>query len=94
MLKTIVLAAAIAAGTALMPAGAGAFPLGQDKSGVAAATDMLLVREGCGPGRQWSERLRRCTRDTPRARARDVIQDVRCGPGFRYSDRLRRCVRR
>jgi len=95
MLKTIALMAALGAAAAFIPSGAGALPLAQDKAGLAATEgSVLLVREGCGRGFQWSERMRRCVRDTPRAHMRDRVQDVRrCGLGFHWSDRLRRCVR-
>lgn len=94
MSKTIGLIAAIAAIAVIamsIPSSAGALPFA--KAGMAENNTVLLVREGCGPGSQYSTRLRRCVVDTPRARARDVVRDARCGVGFRFSDRLRRCVR-
>lgn len=95
MLKTIALTAALGALAALMPAGAGALPLAQDKAGIAASDTVLLVREGCGRGMQWSERRRRCVPDSAGAQVRDMVRGVtdRCGPGRHYSERRGRCVR-
>jgi len=95
MLKTLALTIAIGAGFALFPADAGALPLAQDKAGVAAGDTVLLVREGCGPGLQWSERRRRCVRDNPRAMIRELTRGDRrrCGRGLHWSDRRGRCVR-
>jgi hypothetical protein len=92
MTKKLLLLSALSLGSVLLPASAGTFPLDQGLRG--AAGEVMLVREGCGPGRQFSERLGRCVVDTPRAQLRDLRQDVvRCGVGWRWSDRLRRCVR-
>ena len=94
MLKTIAFTVALGAAAALLPAGAGAMPLAQDKAGVADSDTVLLVREGCGRGMQWSERRRRCVPDSMRAQIRDAVKDTRrCGPGFHYSERRGRCVR-
>jgi hypothetical protein len=95
MLKTIAFTAALGAIAALMPAGAGAVPLAQDKAGLATSETVLLVREGCGRGWQWSERRRRCVPDSTRAQIRDMVRGAtdRCGPGRRWSDRRGRCVR-
>ena len=95
MLKTIALTAALGALAALMPAGTGALPLAQDKAGIAASDTVLLVREGCGRGMQWSERRRRCVADSAGAQVRDMVRGVtdRCGPGRHYSARRGRCVR-
>jgi hypothetical protein len=78
-----------------MPAGVGAMPLAQDKAGIAAGDTVLLVREGCGRGMQWSERRRRCVPDSAGAQFRDTVRETfdRCGPGRRWSDRRQRCVR-
>ena len=98
MLKTIALTLALGA-SALLVADAGAAPLSTGKLAIENSSDITLVREGCGPGRQYSERLRRCVEDTPRAQMRDTVRDVvrpivpRCGPGWRYSERRGRCVR-
>ena len=90
MLKTIALTAALALSAV---AGATAMPFAQDKT--AAASDLVIqVREGCGPGMQWSERRKRCVRDSVRAKIRDAVQDSRCGRGRVWSDRRGRCVPR
>ena len=73
--------------------GCRALPLAQDKAGVAASDTVLLVRERCGPGRQWSERRRRCVTDTPRGMMRDMTRRHHCGRGLHWSDRRGRCVR-
>jgi hypothetical protein len=94
MLKTLALTIALAASPALVSVQASAMPL--DKGLQAATTDdVIVVREGCGPGMQYSNRMRRCVRDTPRAAIRDAIRrDMRdCGIGRHYSPRLGRCVR-
>ena len=95
MLKTLALTIAIGAASALFATDAGALPLAQDKAGIAASDTVLLVRERCGPGRQWSERRRRCVTDTPRAMMRDLTRGDRrrCGRGLHWSDRRGRCVR-
>jgi hypothetical protein len=93
MLKTLALTIAIGAGSALLATDAGALPLAQDKAGVAASDTVLLVRERCGPGRQWSERRRRCVTDTPRGMMRDMTRRHHCGRGLHWSDRRGRCVR-
>ena len=94
MLKTLVLTAALAAATTLIPAGAGAMPLAQDKAAIAGSDTVLLVREGCGPGMQYSERRRRCVPDSARAQMRDGVNMTgRCGFGYHWSDRRGRCVR-
>lgn len=93
MLKSIALAAAIGASTVLMSAGAGAYPLAQGKAAIGASDEMLLVREGCGPGWQFSNRQRRCVPDSYGAQRRDFRRDTyRCGRGLVWSDRMRRCV--
>jgi hypothetical protein len=94
MLKTIAFAVAIGAAAALMPAGASAMPLAQDKAGIAGSDTVLLVREGCGRGMQWSERRRRCVPDSMRSQIRDAVRETgRCGIGFHWSERRGRCVR-
>ena len=95
MLKTLALTIAIGAASALLATDAGALPLAQDKAGIAASDTVLLVRERCGPGRQWSERRRRCVADNPRAMIRDLTRGDhrRCGRGLHWSDRRERCVR-
>jgi hypothetical protein len=105
MLKTLALTLTLAASAALLPSSAGAMPLDQGLKS-AAGDEVTLVREGCGPGRQYSNRLRRCVEDSPRAMIRDITRggdrdrrDVgrgdrdRCGPGRHYSRRFDRCVR-
>ncbi len=91
MFKVVGLAAAAAISAVVALSGAEALPL--MKGGIAKSDAVLLVREGCGPGFQYSVRLRRCVVSTPGSVVRDIARDVRCGPGFRFSDRLRRCVR-
>jgi hypothetical protein len=91
MLKTAGLLAVIAMIAAVNPMDAQALPFA--KSGIAQNETVVLVREGCGLGYQYSARLRRCVASTPGSVVRDVVRDIRCGPGFRFSDRLRRCVR-
>ena len=94
MLKTIAFAVAIAATAALIPAGAGAMPIAQDKASIVSSDTVLLVREGCGRGMQWSERRRRCVPDSMRAQIRDTVRETgRCGIGFHWSERRGRCVR-
>ena len=94
MLKTIAFAAAIGAAAALIPASAGAMPLAQDKAGIGSSDTVLLIREGCGPGMQYSERRRRCVPDSMRAQIKDAVRETgRCGFGFHYSERRGRCVR-
>jgi hypothetical protein len=90
MRKTLTLALALGAAAALLAADAGALPMAQ---AMQTGADVTLVREGCGPGRQYSERLRRCVADTPRAAIRDVVRPRECGPHRHYSARFRRCVR-
>ena len=102
MLKTLALTLTLAASAALLPSSAGAMPLDQGLKS-AAGDEVTLVREGCGPGRQWSNRLRRCVEDSPRAMIRDAVRGGdreirrgdrdRCGPGRHYSRRFDRCVR-
>jgi hypothetical protein len=92
MMKTFALMLALGAATTLLVGDAAALPLAQVKQ-TAAASDLTLVREGCGRGFQYSERLGRCVRDTPRAMLRDAIKVDRCGPGRHYSERFARCVR-
>ena len=92
MLKTLAFTLALGAASALLVADAGALPLAQAKQTVA-GSDITLVREGCGPGRQYSERQRRCVADSPRAMIRDAIRARDCGPGRHYSARFNRCVR-
>jgi hypothetical protein len=91
MTKAILLISALSIGYALQTASVGAFSL--DRGLRSTSGEVLLVREACGPGRQYSEALRRCTVDTPGARTRDLKQDLRCGVGLRFNDRLQRCVR-
>lgn len=91
MFKVVGLVAAIVLGAVITPSGAQALPL--INSGTLKSDAVLLVREGCGLGFQYSVRLRRCVASTPGSVVRDIARDVRCGPGFRFSDRLRRCVR-
>jgi hypothetical protein len=93
MLKTLALTIAVGAGCALLAAEARALPLAQGKAGAGAPEAVQLVREGCGPGMQWSERRRRCVADNPRAMLRDLTRHDRCGRGFHWSDRRGRCVR-
>jgi hypothetical protein len=96
MLKTLAFALTLGAASALLMADAGAVPLAQGKQSIA-GSDITLIREGCGPGRQYSQRLRRCVEDTPRAQMRDAVRDMvrprGCGPGWHYSARFNRCVR-
>jgi hypothetical protein len=98
MLKILAFTVALGAGGALLVADAGALPLAQGKQTVGSSSDITLVREGCGPGRQYSNRLRRCVEDSPGAMIRDAIRDSRdgrdrCGPGRHYSMRFQRCIR-
>ena len=95
MLKTITFIMTIGIMATYMPTGAGAVPLAQNKDAIAASDTVLLIREGCGPGRQWSERRRRCVEDSPRSQVRDMMRgsERRCGRGLRWSDRRGRCVR-
>jgi hypothetical protein len=95
MLKAIAFTAALGTMAALIPAGAGALPLAQGKAGITTSDTVLLVREGCGRGMQWSERRRRCVPDSTEAQIRDMVRGAtnRCGPGRRWSDRRGRCVR-
>jgi hypothetical protein len=90
MLKTLAFTAAITVSSALLATGASAVPLAQDKL-VTAQGDIVLVRDGCGPGRRYSRSARRCVGAGPVGR---VIRDaIRCGPGRHYSRRWNRCVR-
>jgi hypothetical protein len=92
MMKRLLLISALSVGYALLPTLADALPLDQGLRSTSG--EVMLVREACGPGRQYSEALKRCVADTAGARSRDVRQDVgRCGVGLRYDDRLKRCVR-
>lgn len=91
MMKTILLASTLALGSATLPVAAGAWPI--DHGLRATSGSVILVREACGPGRQYSEALRSCVADTGASRRRDVRQDVgRCGAGLKWSDRVRACV--
>lgn len=93
MLKSIAFAAAISASSAIMPHAASAQAIAPVQGSIGVGADVLLVREGCGPGMQYSMRFRRCVVDTPRAARRDYRRDVyRCGPGWVWNDRWRRCV--
>ena len=92
MMKTFAFMLALGTAATLFVADAGALPLAQAKQTVA-GSDFSLVREGCGRGFQYSARLGRCVRDTPRAMLRDAIRVDRCGPGRHYSERFARCVR-
>ena len=91
MLKTLALTLALSAIPALMSTHAGAMPLTKGLQS-AASDELVLVREGCGPGMQYSNRQRRCVRDTPNAMMRDAVRSD-CGPGRHYSKRFKRCVR-
>jgi len=91
MLKTLAFALTLGAASVFLAADAGAVPLAQGKQTIG-GSDISLVREGCGPGRQYSKRLRRCVEDTPEARMRDNMRRA-CGPGWHYSARFNRCVR-
>ena len=100
MLKTIAFAAVLGIMAALIPGGAGALPLAQDKAGIASQDSVLLVREGCGRGMQWSERRRQCVPDSANAQIRDMMRGGevrggrdRCGRGMRWSERRGYCVR-
>jgi hypothetical protein len=104
MLKTVAFAAVLGIMAALIPGGAGALPLAQDKAGIASEDTVLLVREGCGRGMQWSDRRRQCVPDSANAqirdmmrggdvRGRDVRRGDRCGRGMRWSERRGYCVR-
>jgi hypothetical protein len=90
MLKTLALTLALGAGAALIATSSNAMPLA---SGLSADSGVTLVREGCGPGMQYSERLRRCTRDSARAQMKDAVRADRCPPGRHWSHRAERCVR-
>jgi hypothetical protein len=94
MLKTLALTLALGALPALLATDAGAMPLAKGLQSTA-SDEIILVREGCGPGMQYSNRQRRCVRDTPGAMIRDTLRDAtdRCGPGRHYSRRFNRCVR-
>jgi hypothetical protein len=91
MLKTIAFALALGAVTTLAVADAGALPLAQARQGTS-GSDITLVREGCGAGFQFSERLGRCVKDSPRAVIHDLVRP-KCGFGRHYSERFARCVR-
>ena len=92
MLKTLAFALTLGAASALLVPDAGAVPLAQGKQTIA-GSDITLVREGCGPGRQYSNRLRRCVDDSPRAMQRDAERAKACGRGWHYSMRYGRCIR-
>jgi hypothetical protein len=89
MLKTLTFAVAMATFSTLLAADAGAMPLAQTKQ-AAAQNDLVLVREGCGPGRRWSERRHRCVGEGPIGR---IIRREVCGPFHHWSVRRHRCVR-
>ena len=91
MLKTIAFALALGAATTLAVADASALPLAQAKQATS-GSDITLVREGCGRGFQFSERLGRCVKDSPRAVIHDLVRP-KCGFGRHYSERFARCVR-
>ena len=91
MLKTIAFALALGAATTLPVADAGALPLAQAKQ-TTGGSDLTLVREGCGRGFQFSERIGRCVKDSPRAVIHDLVRP-KCGFGRHYSERFARCVR-
>jgi hypothetical protein len=73
---------------------------------IAGASDIVQVRDGCGPGMRFSERRQACVEDFdrgppppryyedrgPRYVAPPPRRYVDCGPGKRYSERLQGCV--
>ena len=93
---------ALAMGLLLAPVGAQAFPgngqLGRAPDGI------TLVREGCGPGWQWSNRRQMCVPDSPGAQYRDAMRQQYqyipppppprpvCPPYYRWSYRYQQCV--
>jgi hypothetical protein len=92
MLRALTLTLIAGALSAIMVVDAGALPLAQGKH-AATAGDTILVRDGCGLGRHFSRRLRRCVDDGPRAIIRDVVRPKVCPPGFHWSVGRGRCVR-
>jgi hypothetical protein len=63
MLKSIKIAVAIGAIATLFAVAASAQPLAAVKSQPAVASKLTLVRDGCGRGRHFSDRLDRCVDD-------------------------------
>ena len=99
MLKTLTLALAIGAASTLLATDAGALPVAPGLQSHA-SSDVTLVREGCGPGRRYSERLRRCVEDRPLPVERRIERRIEraiirhdCRPGWHWSPRVERCVR-
>jgi hypothetical protein len=90
MLKTLTFALALGTFTTLLAVDAGALPLAQAAQ-AATSSDVVLVREGCGPGRRWSERRHHCVANGPVGR---IIRDAArpCGPRHHWSVRRGRCV--
>jgi hypothetical protein len=101
MLKTLTLAVALSAMTALYAGGASALPAAPATTQAAtqaAQNDVTLVRDGCGRGQRFSNRRNRCVeRDDDRGfrgRDRDFRRDRDgCRRGWRFSNRRNRCVR-
>lgn len=96
-MRSVVFAAAVSA-VALMSSGpAGALPLAPVESS-AVESNLLLVRDGCGPGMRYSHRMQACVRDfgppppygyrpPPPPPPRPI-----CPPGMRFSYRAQACV--
>jgi hypothetical protein len=97
-----------AGGTFLLAGGAVAAPLALGKSAAiqsgAEASDVMLVREGCGRGMRWSNSRQACVPIGAAAPGVAIAPGVVvtspvvvprgrvCGPGLRWSNGLGRCV--
>ena len=84
MLKFTTLTIAIGATMALLAFDANAMPVSSSLQ-IAAGSNVALVRDECGRGRHFSERLGHCVRDREFRRSE-------CPRGMHFSERRGRCV--
>ncbi len=87
MPKSFVLAVAAGAFAALFAFNASAMPLAPVERQAAVANGVILVADGCGPGRHYSKYRHACVSDEP-----VVIIRHDCPRGFHYNDRRGACV--
>jgi hypothetical protein len=102
-MRSLAFAVAISA-MALVPSGnAGAFPIAPD-AGASVESNVLQVRDGCGPGMRFSNRMGGCVRDFDDGYRRGPppgyypppppprYAPPGCPPGMRWSNGRRMCV--
>ena len=88
------LAVMIAVGATLLAGNAGAAPIAPATSAIvqsaAQDSDVTLVRDGCGRGMRFSNRLQACVEDYGGGGPRVV--EPGCPPGTRFSNNRQACV--